>query len=68
MTVAIPLDTKRNVAMIDRRESRPMPQTACPLVQPFASVIPIPTSIPLMIAMVYDVSIFEGIYALWLRV
>ena len=68
MTVVIPLDTKRSVAMIDRCESRPMPQTACPLVQPFASVIPIPTSIPLMIAIVDDVSIFEGVYPLWLRV
>ena len=68
MTVAIPLNTKRSVATIDRCERRPIPHTACPLVQPFASVIPMPTSIPLMIAIVDDVSMFEGVYPLWLRV
>ena len=42
----IPAVRKERVAIIDRIESLPIPQTACPLVHPFARETPIPTIIP----------------------
>ena len=46
-----PATINNKVATIERRESRPIPQTECPLVQPFARLVPSPTRIPLAIAM-----------------
>ena len=42
----MPVIRKERVAEIDRIESLPIPQTACPLVHPFARETPIPTIIP----------------------
>ena len=38
--------TQFSVAAMPRREPRAMPQTPCPLVQPFPSAVPKPTSKP----------------------
>lgn len=48
----IPVVTKVRVAIMDRVESRPIPQTACPLVHPFARDVPSPTRIPAIMSVV----------------
>lgn len=40
------VDKKTRTAANDLKENLGMPQSPCPLVQPFDSSVPIPTSIP----------------------
>ena len=41
-----------SVAVIDRSDKRPIPQTPWPLVQPLPTLTPVPTNKPAMIALI----------------